>query len=108
MTCPVDYTCPIIDAVIEFIQNTNHDDADAMVDEMETIRSMNSEIRAWGDHQEDIAEEREAELEDAQDDINSLRSTVDELTEEVRDKDELISVLEDRIEELSEMLREVA
>lgn len=113
MSCPVDYTCPIIDKVIAFINEAKSkmvnydaladligDEGNAVIELMEEIRSANGDIRAWG-------EEQEKRADDAEEQVSDLKNEVDELSDEITSLEKDIADCNKELEDLTEELDNV-
>lgn len=117
---PVGYTCPLIDEVINQINNvisflerndyddkflneakTEHiNDLYSSIDTMEDIRDANGQLRDWGNNME-------SEYEDIECDRDNLASMVDDLREQ---RDELqfkLTQTEDKIDELENRIMDL-
>ena len=75
-------SCPLIDAVISFIDNNtcynNKTEAGECSRKLERIREINDGIRTWGNEQWDL-------LDDAKREIDRLESIIGDLKYEIRE-----------------------
>jgi chromosome segregation ATPase len=102
---PVKNTCPIIDDVINYIENfreefgneDNNIDFHFALGVMEDIRSANSELRDWGN-------DLYRELEGLEQERNKLIDELDDSQSELEKANTKIEELEDFITELQEQI----
>lgn len=102
---PVKNTCPIIDDVINYIENfreefgneDNDIDFHFALGVMEDIRSANSELRDWGN-------DLYRELEELEQERNKLIDELDDSQSELGKANTKIEELEDFITELQEQI----
>jgi chromosome segregation ATPase len=92
---PVQNTCPKIDEVIAFLETIDSEDVSRtsikdVVNVMEEIRSMNAELREWGNDEyrraeslDDDLRRMESEKDDVEREVSRLEKEVDELTSEL-------------------------
>lgn len=115
--CPVPYTCPLIDSVInEHIKWAINciegvvrqgDETDAALKEiadillyfdpipiLEQIRESNHEIRTWGEAEAKRAIELEEEVSGLQEEVDDLKKRIADLEEEVDDLERTIDEMD--------------
>jgi predicted nuclease with TOPRIM domain len=103
---PVGHTCPTIDRVLdnvqeairgaEYIKSVPEDDSTSevidimhhlmrVVDEMEDIRNANSELRGWGEDEEEKVNSLEGERDDLESERDRLRDELNMAKGEIQD-----------------------
>ena len=102
---PVGNTCPYINRVISFIESVdvtddNRSEIKNALEELEVIRSMNKELRDWGNEQYDLVCELESNERGYQADICCKDGEIDDLTSKVERLESEIEKLEDKMYEL--------
>ena len=92
---PVGHTCPLIDSVIDFIENNTDEVSELEVKEvvsiLEKIRSANDALRTWGN---ELCKEKDDMESDYEDEIKYLKRKIDNLEHDLNQKNEEISTLE--------------
>lgn len=73
--CPIPYTCPAIDSVISKAENIIGD-AQTITTVIEDLRKANEQLREWGTEMEELAADRQKE-------IDYLESTISDLKAEL-------------------------
>lgn len=95
--CPVGYTCPIIDAAIDFIKGIEGiDNADIKwtVEQLEELRRENQSLRNWGSDQRTRADEAEESVEELNSEISKLRDELEDLKSEYKSLEKQINDFE--------------
>jgi chromosome segregation ATPase len=112
---PIRHTCPIIDNVIGKMESakyeaeciSEHSEEDSSeyantirgelidaINEIEDVRSANSELRAWGNEECNRAEEAEGERDEAIRDKEYLQEEIDELKAKIEELETQLSEVE--------------
>lgn len=89
----IDQTCPIIDAVRDFLEAINEDDTGADLSKgireaclnLEKIRKMNSDLRDFGNEQYYDRDEAESDRDYYKDKVGALEDEVKSLKKELQD-----------------------
>lgn len=98
---PVDYTCPLIDEVISFIEDLDGEcvsgySVRSMVNVLEKIRKANTELREWGN---DMYQELEDSKSDYEDQLAKLENDLEIVMDELKDvRDDLHQTVRERDE----------
>lgn len=91
---PIGHTCPMIDAVVAFIENIDwanneeekalKDHANKMLQELENIRKANTTLRDWGNEQCNLAADYESEVYDLKKENATQASEIQDLKSEIK------------------------
>lgn len=107
---PVGYTCPAIDAVIDYMKNlegveVTDMDVSEIVWRMEELRGENDELRTWGNEEADRVDVLERKCDGLEDEKEFLVDRVDELAREINERDEKIEELEGEVNDLLSQIK---
>lgn len=113
---PVPNTCPLIDDVINFIDNNVEEEEGItqgdkimgrcektnIIKVLEQIREANSTLRAWGNEHHRAAYDFESEKDELQKEVDRLTREVEELRSENKDLENRVASLESDIDSLED------
>lgn len=71
--CPVPYTCPSIDKVLSKAGDII-DHANEQIGLIEDLRKANTQLREWGTEMEELANERQLEIDNLESIISDLKA----------------------------------
>ena len=97
---PVGYTCSKIDEVINVLneEDPSQQDINHAIDQLESIRKDNSELREWGNEKHEEVEELKSDLEEKDSDIHGLENTIEVQRRQIQELKDEIFGLKDQLE----------